>query len=438
MAIPRRKRKIKGKCGELKFYPELLIPLTESQRTENGELYRLNPWYTNDAIHILFDGLYEAQARLCRLEREDDPQRINIGALTYTPEVNTYGTFTIQDLEIENYSEVIQLHVFAIYVNEVKPVQAAVASGVDNSPNDVTVTVSITNNNPSDPELTFVEGDYLLWNDATVGSTGRGGHRFEISRLKSINSLTSWTLQRNPDNDSRLEKGYFGSWIDDHAAGIKLYKVQVKHFPWKIKQGSWFGDYESDYERRGDWLWPSRCILATQIIAELSANKMSQVFQVSLIPAINTDTDGNATTSPVSPGLRTLAGQGYIIPALSGEDDVEVGSDKGKIIRWQDLASIRTIYFDCRSEPQGGALTCTMKYRPVGSVVWTDLEQLTIPIGMPNSFSNSTSNNPAKRRMPYTLPWPPPVIPQDAEIGFDIDSIGSVITGSGLVGYIQT
>src|SRR5690606_32894680 len=162
------------------------------------------------------------------------------GRLTYTPEVNTYGTFTIRDLDIENFRDIIQLHVFAIYVNEVKPVYATVSSAASNSPDDFTSNITLTNSDSSDPELTFQEGDYLLWNDNTPGSTGRGGHRFEISRLKAINTATNWTIQRNPDNDSNPDKGYFGSWIDDHASSTRLYKVQVKHFPWKIKQGPWF------------------------------------------------------------------------------------------------------------------------------------------------------------------------------------------------------
>ena len=39
--------------------------------------------------------------------------------------------------------------------------------------------------------------------------------------------------------------------------------------------------------------------------------------------------------------------------------------------------------------------------------------------------------------MPYTLDWPQPVIPQDAQISFDVDAKGSVIVGAVVGVYLK-
>src|SRR5690606_3133544 len=139
-----------------------------------------------------------------------------------------------------------------------------------------------------------------------------------------------------------------------------------------------------------------------------------------------------------SAGLRTLGGQSYISPALTGEVEAGVGAESRELIRRQDLAAVPCSYLAAREAPRGAGSIAAPKYRAVGSGSWVEIETITIPAGDTNTFSNSTDRNPANRRMPYTLDWRRPVIPQDAELTFDVDQIGSVVAGSGIVGYIQT
>jgi hypothetical protein len=432
----RAKKKETGPCGETSYAQELLVPGFPASGDKHPDYdSHLNPWLTNDDQHQQWEAIEDIQARLCGLEQDREPAVVDIGPVTFTPEVNTYGTFTIRDLEIEDPSDIVKLHAFLVHVNESKPVYATVAGAVTDDPANVVVSVTLTGVDVTDPELTFVEGDYVLWADKDVAGTGKGGHRFEINRILTI-SGGSWTLQRNPTGDSRLDRSYFEGFIHPHDAGKRLYKVQVKHFDRRVRPRALYGTPESDFPRRFDFLFPSRCVQAAFITLELSTNRISEAFVQSLLPLVDTTSDGDPTTSPVAPGLRTCAGDGIIIPCVQGTGNVVTANDQGDVVMTVDSASVRAIYAYVQTAPVGADLIISFKYRPLGGA-WTAYETLTIPTGTRFSFVVG-SNEPNQRRMPYSLDWPPVLIPQNAELGFDVTQVGTTIPGAALKVHLET
>ena len=325
-----------------------------------------------------------------------------MGPVEFTPEVNVYGSFTIRDIEIEETEDIVKLHAYLPAVNETKPVYATVTPAVSDDPADVTVAVTLTNEDVTDPELTFVEGDYVLWRDDAVAGTGKGGHRFEVNRIKTI-SGGNWTLQRRATGDTR-DRSYFEGFIHPHDAGKRLYKVQVAHFSERVKPTALYGTAESDFPRRFDWLFPSRCVVAAFIVLELSGNRISDAYVQSLLPLIDTTADGDPTTSPVVPGLRTNAGDALLIAGLQGSGSVVASNDQGDVVLMQDNTSLRTLYAVVQTAPVGADIIIQVKYRPHGGA-WTNLEELTIPAG--TRFSFTSANRPALRQQPYSGDWPP-------------------------------
>lgn len=372
----------------------------------------LIPWETSNYLIMIYEALEAVFERLCFLEQQESSAALDApGAASFTPALYDYGSFTFETISVANSVPLTALHATLYYVNEIKSaLRATTAGAINDSDNPAVVTVAISGNDVSDPELTFSEGDYILINDPAVDGSDRS---YELCQLTDING-SAWTLTR----------GILSAPLHVHLSGVTLFKVQVKHF-------------EEAYDTpqasidRIDVTWPSALVAACSLQPE-SAGGLGPVTSAILFPADSAD----ATQLPPSPGYRTLAGDSLPLPDLAGSGAVSTGTLRTSYpIYLPDSSSIRCIYAGVKDAPTGADLVLMVRYRPPGGV-FTDLEEITIPDGTDESFS--ASNIPAQRRMPYGQDWPPIQIPQGSRVDYTLTQVGSGDAGSGLCVYIET
>lgn len=428
----------KGPCGDFPWYPDLL-------REHPAGLKKL---YDDNGIKLTYDrqldvivvnqvaqetlrAVYDLQRRVCLLENRTTAVAVTgtAGAVTFVPELHTYGTFTLNDLTIADSLDAVAVHAIVSYVNETKALYGTLGTTLSATPATEDITVTTTNEDPTpatpdDVELAFQDGDYIFFVDDTISGSE---YQWEIAKLVTRNGST-WTVER---------AGFFNSQVKPHDPNVKVLKVQLKQFTEHLNVNPWFGDTNvQTVPPRMDFLWPSRMILSVGAGSEL-LNGFSALTTVSTLQYA--EVTSPVTALPVAPGLRTLAGQAYIIPALV--ETLSVVADAGYTLRSKDAASIRTINATVESAPTGADAIIDLKYRPATGGAWTVVERITIPDGQTNSYvvSGPLANLPQDRRMPYVTDYKDIiVIPQDAELDYDIIQVGSSNPGSGLTVYLET
>lgn len=423
-----------GPCGNFPWYPDLLREhpaeikaFWDKQGLQPTYDQELDVIQVNRVAQETLRAIYDLQRRVCLLENRVSSGVIaegETGIVTFTPELHTYGLLTLNNLTIATAENAVAVHAIVSYVNEIKDVYATLSTTLTSTPATEDISVSVFNEDITDPEMQFVSGDYIFFVDDTIG--GDSEYQWEIAKIEERIGST-WSVSRI---------GYFGSQVKAHATSVKIQKVQLKQFTEHLNINPWFESVPlTTVPPRMDFLWPSRMILSVGAGSEL-LNGYSALTTVS---TLQYDEVGTPPELPVSPGMRTLAGQAYIIPALIAIQTVV--ADAGYQLRTKDAASIRTVNATLEGAATGADMIIEVKYRPATGGAWQLLEEVTIPDGQTNSYavSGPNANLPQDRRMPYTIDYKDlPVVPQDAEIGFDVTQIGSSAPGTGLTVYLET
>lgn len=372
---------------------------------------KLIDWKVDNEFLILYEALEAIFERLCFLENNLGADLAIPGEVAFTPALYDYGTFTFESITVESAVPLTALHAILYYVNEIKAsLRATTLESINNSDNPALVSVTVSGEDLSDPELRFEVGDLILINDPVVDDLNLS---YEIAQLTAINAGI-WTLSR----------GLFGSTLHSHLTGVTLFKVQSKHFEEAY-------DTQDQTIDRIDVVWPSACVVYCELGPESAGGFGAFVGQL-LFPLASSD----PTLNPPSPGFRTLAGDSLPIPDLAGSGAVSPGNLRSSYpIYLPDSSSIRCVYAGVKDAPVGANMIIQVRYRPPGGA-FTNLELVTIPDGTDESFA--TSNIPAQRRMPYNQGWPPIVIPQGSRVDFNVTQVGSSNPGSGLCVLIET
>jgi hypothetical protein len=284
------------------------------------------------------------------------------------------------------------INFYLVYVDELTAdCYATTTASVDSGATDP-VTLTVTPNPDQTSDLAFVEGDWIVWNDAG---------NFEIGQLIA-KAGNVWTIQRNYPGEL-AGHSTFEAPLAAHASGIRLFKGQVRQFLFNAKTEGFIGD--GDGVARFDMAMPTACVVA--IVAAPFTNTWYGTW-------VNVN-----CASETVPGLRTCLGGEFSFQTdrVSGDAGVPVAKNNFSV----DLTQPQRVNF-CYTPVAIVAddLVVNVRVTADGGATWITLETLTIAVGETNSWPGGSP--PDGRQTPYSGSWPFRIFKAGEQLNFTIES----------------
>ncbi|MCI0565448.1 MAG: hypothetical protein MN733_43845 [Nitrososphaera sp.] len=384
----------------------LQVNSPEFQSNLNLNFNRINR--VQDAVED-FDAVNLSQLRrwaplIFASRRRDAAPR---GAPEFVGKVLNNGIFTLDELELPGNP--MDLHALTLSVDEttMATLRGTLGEVVDVAETDIDIT-GLTG---------VVAGDYLLLHTPTQN----GATAVTNDEVVFVTAVVS--------NTYTVVRGRWGSSDVAHASGEFVFPLEIRHFSDPGQTNFSVLDKRVDEPARFDCLLPSHCVVACKAFA--ANNGGAGPTTTRFLPVYSAD----AEDTPLMPGLRTLAGQAYLLPISTST--LAVGDNALLVhVKIQDTASIRTIYGYVDTAPTGAPLTFEVK-KDNGAGAYTNLDTFTIAAGSNTSYASG--NEPALRRMPYGINWANLTpLTQDHKLQVDITGVGSTIAGGKFMAVVQT
>lgn len=330
------------------------------------------------------------------------------GELTFTPARYEYGMFTIENCSIPsaNTTTLRGMMVYLFHVDETRSdLWALTDAGMSMDDEEDPVTLTVTYNPNKVCADNFLEGDYVIINDAG---------KFEIMQIRTITVVEGgyeWVLDRHNSAGAEGE-AWFESQMAAHSGALKFYRVSSREFMTSQRSENLGGG--QSIVSRFDMEAPGICVVAA--VAACWNDKGYGPWTVV-----------NCATATV-PGIRTHVGMEYTFLRNAGLEAAAVNVAISK--RVQFPSSIRALYATVETAPTGADLKVSIYYSADGGSNWTLIKQLTILATYKTSWTGGTE--PSDQEIPTGVSWPPPFLLPEYLLNFQIDQIGSTIAGEKL------
>jgi hypothetical protein len=323
------------------------------------------------------------------------------GVVTGTPLLSDYGSFAIDNLEIQpdasGNQNIVSAHEVAMalyYVDELATdLWASLDAAIDKDTDPVTVSCTVS---PATARV-FRVGDFVVFNDEAADLDNPGRRSYECAQIVGpgnkgdVVPSGNFVIQRAwPGVDPGFAT--FGTFRCTHAKGIRFFKLDQKTFTYSVKKGFF---RTPGLPARVEAKIPSACVIAALIgVANNFGYSPFTVFPLS------------HHGEPFMPGDRTCNGGAYTfqIPgSLTAAESVPIP------MRVQDAASIRCIYAYLQKGTSDGQSAYLVKVSRDNGATWEPLEYMGIaqsagtPLRNTYDFLVETEGygKPATRRLPY-------------------------------------
>lgn len=324
--------------------------------------------------------------------------------LTFLPAHYEYGTFTVENVAVTTPNNIRGIDFYLVTVDELTTDCYVTAPAVDTTD---PKTITVVPNPGQVSTLAFEIGDWVVFNDP--------GH-FEWCQLTNkVGNV--WTLTRHYPGTPTGE-ATFGSLLESHAAGTKIFKGQVRRFLRDARTGG-FGDGE--VPTRFDFDIPAVCVGAVVAAPFNEGGYGTWVVY-------------NCATATV-PGIRTLSGGNYTFQK-SGTLAAAAGAIVGMSKSVQFQETVRVLFTRCETAPTGANLIVKIRKSADGGTTWSDVE--TITTTATHKASYDLVGPPDDRQEPYSGSWPFPVLNPGEYLNFTIEQVGSTVAGSDITVEVYT
>jgi len=438
----------------------------DTLRSKNVDIHGRRVINASHAIHdhdyIIKRQLDEALAAL-QEEAEVDEGLGNV-TVNFTPSRDNYGIVTLNEIKfidlqtgalVPSIGKVISgLHVILAAVDEnTTYVQRRVAFGTDEIADPAIISVGET----LCSEGTFRDGDYILFNNNNP-SPVPGLRSFEIGKILSGASSNQWTVERTPlDVLADTRRSYFGTAKSAQGSGINIYKVNLYNFEFSFRQDLWSTNELtlSGYPDKVEMVIPNRCVVG---IAAAVYNRSGFGSWTNFpVGSKTNEAQSWELNGHPTPGIRTLNGAAYYIPAAGTLTEGKLSDFKLPVY---DLSPYRVIYGYVQTPPiadtSDSALKVNVKYRTFvgiaesGEFIFDEVTIETIEWPSNSLFSwLGSEGEPRLRQTPYnpeqTLvceptdsKWPNYLLVPDGELYFEIETVGDIQAGADLMVVVGT
>jgi len=323
------------------------------------------------------------------------------GVVLGTPKLSDYGTFALDNLEVQpdasGNSNIVGAHQIAMtlyYVDELATdLYASLDATIDKDTDPVTVACTV---NP-DTARVFRVGDFVIFNDESKDPNVGYRRSYECAQIVGPGAEGDVV----PSGNFVFQRYWAGAppdWASfetlrcPHAQGIRFFKLDYKMFTYSVKKGFF---RTPGLPARVEAKLPSACVVAA------------------VVGVANHFGFGPFTTFPLShhnepfmPGDRTCNGGAYTFQIPGA---LAVATNVAIPMRVQDPASIRCIYAYVQQGTSDGQSAFLVKVSRDGGATWEPLEYMGIAQSLPTPFKNTYDflvenegyGPPAARRLPY-------------------------------------
>jgi hypothetical protein len=395
--------------------PGMVCSMTHADMPNGAGEFRVVSWKLNKDFSIdvqgrtTTDSMYDLVAGPKPADVEPTPVPEEIlydtgvpGIITGAPKLGDYGTFALDEMEIEpdaaSNMNIVSAHEIAMtlfYVDELATdLWASLDAAIDKDTDPVTVACTV---NPATAR-TFKVGDFIIFNDEAADPNHPGRRSYECAQIVGpgnegdVAPTGNFQLQRRPAGDDRPDWASFETLRCPHKAGIRFFKLDSKTFTYSVKKGFF---RTPGLPARIEASLPTACIVAA------------------VVGVANNFGYGTYTTFPLShhsepftPGGRTCNGGAYSfqIPGpLAVADTVVIP------MRVHDSASIRCIFAYVQTPTTDGQSAFLVKFSKDDGATWQPLEYMGIAQMLPGGAKNTYDfligaegyGKPQTRRLPY-------------------------------------
>ena len=323
------------------------------------------------------------------------------GVVLGTPKLSEYGTFAMDELQVQpdasGNMNIVGAHQVAMalyYVDELAAdLWASLDAALDKDTDPVTVSCTV---NPGTSRV-FRVGDFIVFNDEAKDPNNAGRRCYECAQIVGpgnegdVVPSGSFQIRRNYPG-APADQATFGTLRCPHAAGIRFFKLDYKVFTFSVKKGFF---RTPGIPARVEAKLPSACVVAALVgIANHFGFGPFTVFPLS------------HHSEPFMPGDRTCNGAAYTFQ-IPGP--LAVASNVAIPMRVQDAASIRCIYAYVQQGTSDGQSAFLVKVSRDDGATWEPLEYMGIAQSIPTPYRNTYDwlvknegyGKPAARRLPY-------------------------------------
>ncbi|QOY88176.1 phage tail protein [Paludibaculum fermentans] len=393
--------------------PGTVCSMTHPDMPGSSGEFRVTSWRLNKDYSIdiqgrtTTDSMYDLVAgpKPADVVASPVPQEVLIdtgvpGLVTATPMLSDYGSFALENIEVQpdasgnaNIVSAEEVALSLYYVDELTTDLWAMFDGDVNAATDpLTVDCTVNQNTAR----AFRVGDFVIINDEATDPDHSGRRSYECAQIVGPGDVGDVV----PTGEFQFQRAYpgvpdgqatFGTLRCAHQAGVKFYKLDLKTFTYSVKKGFF---RTPGLPARIEAKLPSACIVA----AVVSVANHFGYGPFTVIPLSHHN-------EPLMPGERTCSGGAYTFQmpsALAAQDDVPIP------MRVHDPASIRCIFAYLQTGTSDGSCGLRVKYSADGGDTWLTLEKMGIAQNVGTPFKTTYDHllaggfgPPESRRLPY-------------------------------------
>jgi hypothetical protein len=446
--------------------PGMVCSMTHADMPGGAGEFRVVSWRLNKDFSIdvqgrtTTDSMYDlvAEPKPADVEPNPVPEEILYdtgapGLVSGTPKLADYGTFALDDIQVEpdaagnmNIVSAHELTLSLYYVDELATdLWASIDVAIDKDADPLAVASTV---NPATSRV-FRVGDFVIFNDEhqnpDVGYL-RGYECMQIVGPGNVGDVVptgEFQLARKWDDDARPGMACFETLKCAHPQGMRFFKIDYKTFTYSVQKGFF---RTPGLPARVEAMLPSACIVAAVVgVANHFGYGEMRTFGL------------YHHSEPFAPGARTCNGGAYSfqIPGpLAVADTVVIP------MRVHDSTSIRCIFAYVQTPTTDGQSAFLVKYSKDDGATWQPLEYMgiaqSLPDGAKNTYDSLVQNDgygkPATRRLPYNdfgivlyqavTAGPNPQTVQTASyganrLGFDVGEFVHINLGKADEEYVQ-
>ena len=377
--------------------PGMVCSMTHADMPGGAGEFRVVSWRLNKDLSIdvqgrtTTDSMYDLVAgpKPADVEPTPVPEEIMYdtgapGRVTGTPKLSDYGTFVLDEMEVEpddagnmNIVSAHEITMMLFYVDELTTdLWAGIDAAVDRDTDPLTVACTM---NPATSRV-FRVGDYIVFNDEAKSPDVGYRRRYECAQIigpgaeGDVVPSGNFQFQRKTPADTRVDWAWasFETLRSPHSAGIRFFKLDSKTFTYSVKKGFF---RTPGLPARIEASLPTACVVAA--VVSVANNFGYGEFRTFPL---------GHHSEPYMPGDRTCNGGAYTfqIPgALAVADTVVIP------MRVQDSASIRCIYAYVQVPTTDGQSAYRVKVSRDDCATWELLEYMGIAQKLPDGYKNT-------------------------------------------------
>ena len=393
--------------------PGMVCSMTHPDMPGGAGEFRVTSWKLNkdysidiqgrtstDSMYDLVDGPKPADVVASPVPEEVLIDTGVPGPVTAVPDLGDYGTFALNDIQVQpddagnqNIVSAAEVTLSLYYVDELTTDLWAMFDGDVGAGTDPLTTYCTVNQSTA---RAFHVGDFVIINDEAADANHSGRRSYECAQIVGPGNVGDVVAT----GQFQFQRAYpgmptgeatFGTLRSAHQAGVKFYKLDLKTFTYSVKKGFF---RTPGLPARIEATIPCACVVAA------------------VVGVANHFGYGPFTTIPLShhneplmPGDRTCSGGAYVfqVPgALAVQDNVAIP------MKVHDPASIRCIYAYVQTGTVDGSCAITTKYSIDGGDTWIVLEKMAIAQNTGTPYKTTYDHLvvqgygvPLGRRLPY-------------------------------------